>query len=113
MVFFSKSVSLSPSRVKEALRGNSAPKSRGRNRSQSEDIRAAIAREKNVESYHHPNEASELHRHLDEDKEELPHSTVDLDNPDKTPKNSPKTRYHTRSLSRSRRNAATRPLHNW
>ncbi len=113
MAFFNKAASLSPSRFKERFRSSSStPKSRGRNRSQSEDTRA-IVREENTES-HHPVRASELSRHLDEDEEERPHSSLDLDNLDEIFKNGPKPRHcYTRSLSRSRRNAATRPLHSW
>ncbi len=111
MAFLNKAASLSPSRFKERFRrSSSTPKSRGRNRSQSGDIRA-IVREENAES-HHPIRASELSRRLDEGEEERPRSSLDLDNSDEIFKSSPKPRHcYTRSLSRSRRNAATRPLH--
>ncbi len=111
MSFFNKAVSLSPSRFKERFRrSSSTPKSRGRNRSKSEDIRA-IVREENDEN-HHPVRASELCSRLGE--EECPRSSLDLDNSDEIFKSSPKPRHcYTRSLSRSRRNVATRPLHGW
>ncbi len=111
MAFMNKTVSLSREGLKEIFRGNSTPKSRGRNRSQSEDIRA-IAHEENAER-HHPARASDLRRRMGEDEEEHQHSSPDVDNSDEICKSSPKPRRFSRSLSRSRRNAATRPLHSW
>ncbi len=116
MAFINKTVILSPSRLKEMFRGGSStPNSRGRNRSQSEDIGANTAHEANAAERYHPDRASDLHRRLGEDEEERQHSSPDVDHSDeKIGKSSSHTpRRFSRPLSRSRMNTATRPVHSW